>query len=95
MEVRNDILLLKELNGNQKLVLGVIANEFVPSMKINYCELCSQEIADKIGMTHTKVANTLWELNDYGYIKTVVEDRKRTTKITALLKRAIKANSND
>lgn len=89
MEVKEKILNIKNINSDQKLVLACITNEFVPSMSL-WCNLDTREMAVKLGMTYKQVADTLWCLEELGLISTVVEDRIRTTKITALFKRVTK-----
>lgn len=86
MNVKKQILAIKYINSDHKLVLAAITNEFVPSMGA-WCELTTQELANELGMSYKEIADILWDLQEMNLIKTVVEHRIRTTKVTALYKR--------
>jgi len=90
MEIKTEILKIKQLNGDQKLVLALIVNEAAIPLTDSTCFLTTQEIATELGITYTQVGNIFWELLEMGIIKTDVYDRRRKTKTTALYKRIIK-----
>ena len=91
MVVIDEILRIKAINSNQKLVLGYVYNECTLPMSVE-CLFTTQEIANVVGMSYKDVASTLWDLDELSLINTTVENRIRTTKITSLLKRIIKNN---
>ena len=89
MEIQLELLALKQINSNQKLVIALIIDQEVPSMKIG-CDLTTQEMATKLGMKYKQVSDILWDLQELNLISTVVESRRRESKVTPFYKKLIK-----
>lgn len=88
MEIKSELLELKQLNMEQKILIAIIEKDSVHSMKV-YCNRTAGEIGKMIGLTRSKVIEIIWEVEEMGLISTDVHDRTRTTKTTPLYKRVI------
>ena len=91
MEIQSELLKLKQINSDQKLVMAVIIDQEVPSMKVG-CDLTTQEIANLLGMKYKQVSDILWDLQELNLISTVVESRRRESKVTPFYKKLIKGD---
>ena len=85
----NNLLKIKQINPEQKLlIMIIIENEYEPYKMP--CNLTCGEMGKLLGKTRKSVLEVMWELLEMGLVTSVVENRSRDTKITALLKRMIK-----
>ena len=78
----NTILQLKTINSIEKLILLHIF-EYV-AMNLPY-QFTSSEIAEYHNVSKKQIHESLWVLEELGYIKSTVEYRYRKTEITPLL----------
>jgi hypothetical protein len=87
MEIQPELLMLKELNPIQKLILGLIIDTSPAILKLagGYDKTCAQ-IKEELGVTY-KVAKTEVELLvELGYITSRKGSGTRITNITQKLK---------
>mgnify|MGYP000914465814 FL=1 len=83
MDLKEKLLRYKYFNAEQKLLLLVIGeNECNVKHFEQPCILSSQEIADKLGLTRTKIQDQLWELTELDALETKVENKIRYTSLT-------------
>jgi len=89
MEIQEGLLKSKKITLTHKVILSIILDQEVPSMKLP-CELTCGEIGKLVGLSRKTITDIFWELDELGLINTVVADRARKTFVKPLLKRILK-----
>ena len=89
MKANELILQYKHFTPIHKLILIVIESNEVPSMNIG-CNLCSQDMANLLGLTKGNIQDEFFALIELGLITSIVENRMRHTRLTSRTKRLIK-----
>ena len=91
-----EILKLKELTPNQKLLMIAISIDYTEIWNLGNTATAG-ELGKAIGISRKKALDLIWELEELNFITTEVDgnSRSRKTSITNEFKRLLKGNKKE